>query len=201
LSHERAREGSETDVEAGGDAEIGDQQLLETIERHVSLLRSYVRLRAGPLLRSREALSDIVQSTLRELLEDARGLRFESEAAVRSWLYKVATHKIISKQRYHAAERRNPERELALSDEMWDLPERDASSPSRSPTRQLVRLEELELLQRAFDELDDEDRQILAMRRFFDLPTAVIAAELGLAESTVRGRLGRIQAELASRLA
>jgi RNA polymerase sigma factor (sigma-70 family) len=182
-------------------AQISDQRLVEAIEEHIALLRSYVRLRAGPLLRSREALSDVVQSTLRELLEDARGLSFESDSAVRSWLYKVATHKIISKQRYHAAERRNPERELALSDELWELPERDASSPSRSPTRHLVRLEELELLQRAFDDLEDQDRQILAMRRFFDLPAAVIAKELGLAESTVRGRLGRILAELASRRA
>jgi RNA polymerase sigma factor (sigma-70 family) len=63
-----------------------------------------------------------------------------------------------------------------------------------------VHVEDLERLQLAFDELDEEDRQILSMRRIFDIPTPEIAAELGLAESTVRWRLATIMAKMSSKM-
>ncbi len=55
-------------------------------------------------------------------------------------------------------------------------------------------------MREAFCTLEPEDQQILSMRRIFDVPASEIAQQLGIAESTVRWRLGVIQAELASRL-
>ena len=180
---------------------LAPAEVADLAERHIARLRAYVRLRAGSLLRSRESLSDVVQSTLRELLDGATGLEFANEAQFRCWLYTAATHKIVSKNRYWSAAMRNPDREQALSAELWDLPERDSGSPSRSPTRFVVHGEDLERLRAAFADLDEQDRRILAMRKLFDVPASTIAAELGIAESTVRWRLGVLMTELASRLA
>lgn len=170
------------------------------VARHLTALRQYVRLRTGPALRSREPVSDIVQSTVRELIESADGFVYAGEMAFRRYLYTLATNKIISKNRYHQAERRSPEREESLSRAIWDLPHVADSQVAPSPSRHAERSEDLERLQSAFARLDEQDRQILSMRRIFDIPTAEIAVELGLAESTVRWRLARILAQLADRL-
>jgi RNA polymerase sigma factor (sigma-70 family) len=175
-------------------------QLDVLVERHMSELRSYVQLRTGPVLRSKEPISDIVQSTLREVVADRAEFVYTSEAAFRCWIYRVATNKIISKSRYHAAERREAAREEPLASAMWNVPQRDASSPGGSPSRLAVHAEDLERLRIALDGLDDQDRQIVSMRRIFDIPTSQIASELGLAESTVRWRLARVMTELAARM-
>lgn len=168
------------------------------LERHLPLLRSYVRLRAGARLRAREPIGDLVQSTLRELCEERTDFVYTSDAGFRRYLCTVATHKILSKNRYWEAGRRDVERqESALLDEVRQVGD---SSLVRSPSRAAEHEEDLERLREAFDELNEVDRQILALRRIFDVPVSEIAAEVGLAESTVRWRLGVILSEIASKL-
>lgn len=169
------------------------------IERHLGVLRTYVRLRAGPLLRSRETVDDIVQSAVREIYEARAGLVYEGDAAFRGYLYTLVTRKIIDKSRRYDAQMRDPARERALSDSLWDLPQPGGSRPSRSPSMHAERNDELDRLQAAFEALSDEDRQLLAMRKVFDMPTREIAAQLSIPESTVRWRLSMILADLASR--
>jgi RNA polymerase sigma-70 factor (ECF subfamily) len=166
------------------------------VERHHGMLRTYVRGRASPLVRSREGLSDIVQSTLRELCEDAGGLSFASEDAFLGWLYTVAAHKIVSKHRYHAADRRASGVEVPMPEGSGELPIDESGSPTRSAARR----EDLDRLAAAVASLEERDRQIFVMRKLYDVPAKAIALELGMAESTVRGRLHAIVTELASRL-
>lgn len=170
------------------------------LERHLDVLRYYVRLRAGPLLRTREPISDLVQSALREAIEQRESFQFTHEGAFRRWLYTLATHKIISKNRYHVAARRDAARGETLASAMWELPQEGAGSTSGSPSGVAEHSEELERLQRAFDELDEEERQVVSMRKIFDIPAADIAAQLGIAESTVRWRLTQAMTRLAGKL-
>ena len=178
---------------------VGGDEFERMLERYMRPLRTFVRLQAGPLLRAREPLSDVVQSTLREAWEARGTFEYTSEAAFRGFLYTVAAHKIISKNRYWAAQKRALENEDSQAN-LWQLPQSEGSSPSKSPSRHLIHEEEVERLREAFAELDAQDQQILSMRRVFDVPASEIAAQLGIAESTVRWRLGVIQTELASRL-
>jgi DNA-directed RNA polymerase specialized sigma24 family protein len=47
----------------------GDQLAIEALlERHLPGLRAFVRLRAGPAVRTRESTTDVVQSACREVL-------------------------------------------------------------------------------------------------------------------------------------
>lgn len=170
------------------------------VERHLALLRYYVRLRAGPLLRSRESVDDVVQSTVRELYETHSAVRYEGEAAFRRYLYTVATHKIISKNRHHLAQRRSPEREEPLSAGLWEVPQPGGSRPSRSPSLHAEQSDDLERLRAAFAGLSEEDRELLAMRKVFEMSTRDIAAQLSMPESTVRWRLAQILADLASKM-
>ena len=83
------------------------------------------------------------------------------------------------------------------------MPEDSGELPvgeSGSPTQSAARREDLDRLAAAVASLEERDRQIFVMRKLYDVPAKTIAAELGIAESTVRGRLHAIVTELASRL-
>lgn len=176
------------------------EELEGLVARHLVALRHYVRLQTGSFLRAREPVPDIVQSTVREFIESADGFVYSGDVAFRRYLYTLATNKIVSKHRYHQAKRRTAEREELVSRALWDLPNAADSQLSPSPSRHAERNEDLERLQHAFATLEEEDRRILTMRRIFEVPTADIARELGMAESTVRWRLARIQTQLAQRM-
>jgi RNA polymerase sigma factor (sigma-70 family) len=170
------------------------------IERHAPRLRTFVRLQAGPALRAREPVDDLVQSIVRELLTDGGEFEFDGESAFKSYMYTVARNKIVSKQRYHEAAMRRCDRAVPLSDAAWDLPERDRGSLDGSPSRCAERGEDIERLRASIAALDEEDRRILFMRRVFEIQTAEIARELGIAESTVRWRLSSVMTRLASEM-
>jgi RNA polymerase sigma-70 factor (ECF subfamily) len=168
--------------------------LSHLVEKHLGQLRRYVRRRASPFVRSKEPVSDIVQSVLREACAKPE-VGHAGEASFRAWLYTVAAHKIISKQRHHAAAERSLGREEPISGSALDH-----GGDDRSPSSHAEREEELERLRAALDELDPEDREVVVLRRIFDLPASEIARRNGEAESTVRWRLRRAMLRLADRL-
>jgi len=147
-----------------------------------------------------ESGADVLQSTLREIVARFPSFRFRTDVAFRSWILTIALHQIVSRTRSHSATRRDVGRAEDLASRLWDLPNRDEGSHAGTPSRHVVHAEELERLQRALDGLDDEDREIVCLRRIFDVPAAEIAEITGLAESTVRWRLAQAMTKLASEL-
>ena len=172
------------------------EQFDRRLEENVALLRRYVRAKAGAAVRSREPVSDIVQSTVRSACEAPLDAR-EDDAAFRSWLCTIAANKIISKNRFYSAERRDADRELGGGEQGRLVQEEDELSPALHAER----VEDLERLRTALDALDPIDREIVILRKLFDVPTPEISARLSLSASTVRGRLARAMTELAARLA
>jgi RNA polymerase sigma-70 factor (ECF subfamily) len=166
------------------------------LEEHVGLLRRFVRAKAGRVVRAKEPVSDLVQSIVREACgAPLRG--DEDDEAFRSWLCTIAAHKIISKNRFYSAERRDSARERPIDDARRGLDSEDETSP----IRRVERDEDLDRLRRALDDLDPVDREILVLSKLLGVPTPAIADRVRLAPSTVRGRLARAMTELAVRLA
>ncbi|MBK7876070.1 MAG: RNA polymerase sigma factor [Planctomycetes bacterium] len=165
------------------------------LEDALGPLHTHVRLNLGPLLRERESVSDIVQSAVREVWKNRERLAFRDEAPFRAYLFQVATRKILEKKRYHTTDRRSPEAETKG---------RTASGfvdPNPEPSDHAASAEELVILQSAFDELDDADREVLSLCTVFELPTAQAARELGVPESTLRYRLGSATSHLLAAMA
>src|SRR5262245_6985429 len=89
----------------------GDEHAVgEILERHLPALRFYVRVKASPALLEREHESDIVQSVCLELLEHAASFEFRGEAAFRQWLFTAALRKLVEKDRYWNAGKRDAKR-------------------------------------------------------------------------------------------
>lgn len=161
------------------------------------MLHSYVRFRLDPRLRRLESASDIVQSALREVLEHPGNFDYQGPNAFRAFLVRAVEHKLANKRRYWDAQRRATGA-IEPVDDLDALPESRTRTPT--PSEVALETEALERLASALDELGEEDRRIITMRRFADLPADLIAAELGIATSTVRQRLARIMTFLGRRL-
>jgi len=178
-------------------AQQGEASALEELVlRHMPALRAYVRLRAGPELRAQESTSDLVQSTCRELCQSLDNLEFRDEDAFRGWLFTLAWKKILARRRYYRAARRDPraEQSLELTPELAE----ELYAATLSPSNRASVREEAAILERAFDRLPDDYREVLALARFAQLSHREIAERMGRSEQASRNLLNRAIARLSS---
>lgn len=181
----------------GGDSAA----MAELLQRHLPGLRAYVRLRAGPLVRRHERTSDLVQSVCVELLAGLDHFEYRGEAAFRHWLYTAALRKVMAKDAYWRAEKREAARQGAPADsgaaEALLLAQyRRLSSPSQNA---LAR-DELERIEAAFELLSEEHREVILLARVAGLDRKQIGETMGKSEGAVRVLLHRALARLAGLL-
>jgi len=158
---------------------------------YMPTLRKQVERRAGRLLLSRENISDLVQSTCRELLVRRERLRDDDPESFQRWAYTMTERKLADKGRFHQAEKRNPLKTEA---------ERDVTSETPSPADEASLRELAEHLDGALQRLSESDREVIVNLRILEQPTAQLASELGVKEATLRVRLHRALARLAKEL-
>ena len=171
-------------------------------ERHLSALRAYVRLRGGGRVRRQENDSDVVQSVCLELLKNLENFRYEGEAAFRHWLFTAALRKLVEKDRYWRAAKRDADR--VASSERQSPSATDALAEVYAdlctPSQVAIGRESLERVERALDAMPEDQREILLMSRLMGLSHAEIAQRVGRSELAVRSALSRALARLARML-
>lgn len=176
----------------------GDARAMQALlELHLEGLRAFVRLRTGPELRQRESSSDLVQSVCREILEQAHRFQHPSESAFRRWLYTTALRKIADRAEHWRAQKRDAGREQS-----WPSRGSDAALFQRyrsfsSPSAHASLREEVERVERAFEELTDEQREVITLAHVAGLSRAEIAQQMERSEGAVRVLLHRSLARLA----
>jgi RNA polymerase sigma-70 factor (ECF subfamily) len=194
-----ASDASEDEASLVARAQGGDRGAVEQLlERHLPGLEAYVRLRAGKAFGAREAVSDLVQSTCRDLLTNLDQFKHGGEQAFRHWLYATAARKIADKYAYHHAQRRELGREgvsQAVSQVLFGLAGREPS-----PTQQVAGNEFLERLQGAFGALNEREREVVLLSRVVGLSRTEVAEAMGESEGAIRNLLHRALAKLAARL-
>lgn len=160
--------------------------LEDLLVRYLPRLRAFVRVRSNDLVRQFESCSDVVQSVCREVLAGASAFEYRGEAEFRSWLFRTALNKILERTRDMTRQKRDVRREQSVEPDYGELA---AKGPTAS---QLAGAAELsERMERAFDLLRDEEREIIALSRIVGLSTAEIARETGRTEGAVRTQLSR----------
>jgi RNA polymerase sigma-70 factor, ECF subfamily len=176
---------------ARGD-EVAMQRLLEL---HLDGLRAFVRLRAGPELRRREESSDLVQSVCREVLAQAGRFQHAGESSFRRWLYTTALRKISDRADHWRAQKREGGREQPFPSGGDAALLRRYGSFS-SPSRDAIVREEVERVERAFEELSEEQREVITLAHVVGMSRAEIAAQMERSEGAVRVLLHRSLARL-----
>jgi len=159
----------------------------EVLERHLSGLRAFVRLRSNRRIRERESASDIVQSVCRELLEQ-EGFEYRGEAELRGWLYTAALRKIVERDRRMNAQKRDVGREARDAGEQGLL---NAYATMTTPSMHASAREQLDRIEAAFDLLTEEQREVLSLARIAGLSHGEIAERTGRSEESSRQLLRR----------
>jgi RNA polymerase sigma-70 factor (ECF subfamily) len=172
---------------------ISIEQLLV---RYVPRLRAFLRAQIDAEQRLQESMSDLVQSTCRELLEAGPDFTWQGEARFRSWLFTAALNKIRMRLRGQRAQKRrhdrDPDADVAI------VP--DERGAANSPSREAIGHELTETMQRALDLLAPDQREVIALARLAGLPIPEVANVMGRTENAVRTLLSRSLVALAAQL-
>ena len=168
-------------------------------QRYRDRLRTALRKLIGPKYRvlmadSEDATHDAILSALRRLHQ----FEYRGEGSFLAWLLKGAEYEIM--RRIRALETR---KRSAIGG-IVELDDGGANTvPANEATPSQVH-DETELSERiriALQQLPDREREIIVLRRYLELDTDEICAEMGLpTEGAVRALLSRAQARLAGLL-
>lgn len=129
-----------------------------------------------------------------DVAQDAFVRAYRSLAAYRgdgtfgAWIGRIATRMAIARA---AAVNRGATPML-----IDELVERGPTDESANPERDVVKHEQALAIQRAISDLPVEQRQVVALRFYQDLPLETIASTLKLPLGTVKSRLHRAMARL-----
>jgi RNA polymerase sigma-70 factor, ECF subfamily len=175
----------------------GDKPALKVLlDRHMDDLHAFVRLKIPRFLREQESVSDVVQSVCCEILGRPERFCYQGEGQFRNWLYGAVLHKIRDHERFFRRDKRDVRRRVSLEDSA-QAGLLNTYSGLCSPSRQAVTRECLERIEKAFDELGEDQRELILLAKIVKLPQKEIAEQLGIKPSYVRVLLHRALSRLA----
>ena len=177
----------------------GDDAALEALlTSHMPQLHGFVRLHAGPSIKSHEETVDLVQSVCREVLHHKERFAHPSENGFKRWLYRTAMRKIANRAQYWSAGKREGARFHEQHPTEHDV--LSAYGTICSPSQGLAAAEEVRRIESAFDQLSETQRQVISLHRIAGLSHTAIAQELGKTPGAVRTILSRALARLSELL-
>lgn len=178
-----------------------DREAIELLfQRYRDRLRAALRKLIGPRYRalladSEDATHDAILSALRRLHD----FEYRGDGSFLAWLLKGAEYEILRRVRALETRKRTASGAVIGIDEHVEqqLASRDATPSQHQDEQELA-----ERIRAALQHLPDREREIIVLRRYLELDTDEICAEMGLpTEGAVRALLSRAQARLSGLLA
>lgn len=146
--------------------------------RYRGVLALFLRRRIPPDARGRFDVDDLLQSAFLAAFRELGSYEYRGPGSFQAWMTSILRNRLHSKLR-----RRGEPRS--------DQPIRSSAGSLPSPSEILSDAERKARLMEAVADLPEEQRQVLLLRHLDHLTIAQVAAELGIAESTVLRRLAR----------
>ncbi len=181
----------------------GDKQALDQLfQRYRSRLKRMVRLRMNSRLQGRIDDSDVLQEAFLDASRKLGDYLDDPQIPFFLWLRSIIGNKLLEVHRTHlGAQMRDATREVSLH--RGALPAANSMSLAAqllgkftSPSNAAVKTERRIQLQEALNNMDEADREILALRHFEQLSNAEVALELGIETSAASKRYMRALARL-----
>ncbi|MBL8732385.1 MAG: RNA polymerase sigma factor [Planctomycetes bacterium] len=177
-----------------------DREAIELLfQRYRDRLRAALRKLIGPKYRllmadSEDATHDAILSALRRLHQ----FEYRGEGSFLAWLLKGAEYEIV--RRIRALETRKRTAGAGLVGLDAEV-EQAVATKDATPSQLHDEHELAERIRVALQQLPDREREIIVLRRYLELGTEEICAEMGLpTEGAVRALLSRAQARLSGLL-
>jgi RNA polymerase sigma-70 factor (ECF subfamily) len=117
-------------------------------------------------------------------------------AAVMAWLARIADNEIRDRRDYHARQRRDAVKRVAIDDTAEALP-----SPIRQALSQAIVTEESERLERALESLPEAQREIIVLRMLEERSFREIGERIGKTEDACRMAFARAMTALTLHMA
>lgn len=158
------------------------------VTAYESLVRAYeqVAFRAAYLItRDEHEAADAAQDAFLRAYHAIGS--FEQGKPFRPWLMRIVTNLALNRVQASA-------RHAKLNEQY--LKEMNASEDKHSPEQTAVEQERGERLMQAVGRLSHEERTLLSLRYFLELPEAEVAEALNVPQGTVKSRLHRTLAKL-----
>ena len=176
-------------------AKIGDGHAVEALlARHRDAVRRMIDLRLDPAIVQRVDASDVVQDVLLEVSRRLQDYLAKPAMPFHLWLRHIAKdHLINAHRKHHQAQKRGVGREQPLVRPGWaqqsslDLAGQLVDQ-ELTPASAAIRQELERQLHGALAQLDDDDREMILMRHYEQLPNQEVAAALGLTEAAASMR-------------
>lgn len=176
-------------------AREGDQQALASLfTRYRAKLRRMIALRLDQRLNGRVDPSDILQEAFIDLAGKLKNFDRKGDLPFFVWLRLVTGERLLQVHRRHLATRaRDARMEASLPGKSFPdassvlLAEQLVGSLS-SASGKAMKLETHAQLQRSLSEMDETDREVIALRHFEELSNIEVAHILGLSPTAASNR-------------
>jgi len=137
--------------------------------------------------------SDAVQDIFLKIFRNIGG--FKGEAALKTWIFKIAFSEILNRLRWW--KRRHRYATLSLDESPnRNLPGHGVADAGPTPEEDLQAKERENAIQQALRRLSHEHRSIIVLRDIEGFSYTEIADVLGISMGTVKSRLARARADL-----
>ena len=172
----------------------GDMDALASLfQNYEPRLRKMLELRMHRLIRRRVSASDVLQQSYIDLANQLPNFHPEAEVPVYVWVRRITCQRLAKLHREHlGAQKRDAGMEVFSS----------RHSPAASsfalasqlvgdftaPEDRAIRAEQQLRMEEVLQNLDEEDREIIALRSFEQLSSTEIAGVMGISTAAVRMR-------------
>lgn len=184
----------------------GQGALAEVFSAHRERLERMVAFRLDPRIRGRLDPADVLQEAYLEINRRLGDYLENPSVSCFVWMRQQTFQVLVDLQRGHFREKRSPLREVSPglirpADATSFAIAHHLISEHTSPSVAVAKLEEIERIHRALAEMNETDREVLALRHFELLTNQQVAEILGLSSTAASNRYVRAAARLGEILA
>jgi RNA polymerase sigma-70 factor (ECF subfamily) len=145
---------------------------------------------------SREIAEDLTQEVFLRVYKSAP--RYKPKSQFQTWLYTIAKNICLNELR------KNKDLVTSLDEPIFsanDQMQRQLADPNRAgPYEDLIQKEKATLIRRAINELPENQRMAIILRRYDNFSYAEIAATLNVSDKAVKSLLSRAKVKLKDKL-
>ncbi len=167
----------------------------ELVRRYQDRVYTLSRRWLGDAAVAEEVAQDVFVAIYRSLAG------FRGDARLSTWIYRITVNHCKNRHAWRTRRAAGRHDSLDAPRDGGEGPARELPSPDAGTDRGIHRSEAAEIVQRALDLLEEEQRVIIVLRDIQDLSYDEIAEVLDLPRGTVKSRLHRARARLARALA
>ena len=181
--------------------ERGQDELPNIFSKFRDRLERMVAFRLDPRIRMRVDASDVLQEAYIEISRRLPDYVAKPSVSSYVWMRQQTLQMMIDIQRRHFRDKRNPGREERpsggeVSDGTSIAMAHHLIADMTSPSQAAVKAEEVDHLKLALDQMNEIDREVLALRHFEMLTNQEVAEVLGLSITAASNRYVRAAARL-----